>query len=83
MPCFRAKVQTAQAVCLELRSGKPCESTEEVLVAAEAAGIEAKQISAFIDFKYGRNPIPAADLPKFYDAFMRSVSAAAALGETR
>jgi hypothetical protein len=70
-------------ILLELRSGRPCETTEKVLSAAESAGFDAKQIAAFTDFKYGRHSVSAADLPGFYDSFMRAVAAALTLGEAR
>lgn len=70
-------------ILLELRTGRACETTGELLDAASTAGLEKKKIGEFIDFKYGRHDVEATALPAFYGAFMREVEAALKLGGDR
>jgi len=70
-------------ILLELRTGKVCETTEEVLNAAASANLDSAKLAEFIDFKYGRHDVDVAALPAFYDSFMREVEAALRLGGDR
>jgi predicted nucleotidyltransferase len=70
-------------ILLELRTGKACETTEDVLAAAASANLDRAKISEFIEFKYGRFDVEADALPAFYAAFMREVEAVMKLGVVR
>jgi predicted nucleotidyltransferase len=70
-------------ILLELKMGKVCESTEDVLEAAAAAHLDRGKIAEFIEFKYGRREVDADALPSFYGAFMQEVEAVMKLGGVR
>ena len=70
-------------ILLELRMGKACETTDDLLAAAASANLDRGKIAEFIEFKYGRLDVEANALPEFYGAFMREVEAVMKLGGIR
>lgn len=70
-------------ILLELRSGKRCETNEEVLENASAAGLDRERLTEFLDFKYERRDVAVDALPEFYGSFMREVAVAMKLGTIR
>jgi predicted nucleotidyltransferase len=70
-------------ILLELQTGKACETTEEILASAAAAGLDRTKIGEFIEFKYGRHDVNVDALSVFYGAFMHEVESALRLGGDR
>jgi predicted nucleotidyltransferase len=70
-------------ILLELRMGKVCETTDDVLAAAVSVNLDRAKIAEFIEFKYGRFDVEAEAMPAFYGAFMREVEAVMKLGGLR
>lgn len=68
-------------VLLELRTGQSCETMDALLDAAERAGLERSRLTAFLDFKQGRQQSSPEGMVALYDSFMKSVEAALRLGE--
>jgi predicted nucleotidyltransferase len=70
-------------ILVELKTGKACESVEDVLAAVGSANLDRTKIAEFIEFKYGRHDVAPDALPAFYGAFMREVEAVMKLGAVR
>lgn len=70
-------------ILLELRTGKECETTEEILDAAALANLDRAKLVKFIDYKYGRCDVEVSALPAFYDSFMQAVESTLRLGGER
>jgi len=62
-------------VVLELRSGEPCETTEELFTAAGAAGLDRAQLASFVEFKQGRHEVPPGEIRLYYERFAAFVEA--------
>jgi predicted nucleotidyltransferase len=60
---------------LELKLGRLCESPDSILAAAAEGGLDRAQLTKFVEFKHGRHPLAARELPAFYEAFMQQVQA--------